>query len=73
MNSDIEMLSAISAGYRRAADRLESLRIKDIRESDTAAALQSFDLAFRSIMKNPMHRRTYPLTKAQRRFLGVDL
>lgn len=73
MNSDLQMLSMISAGYKRAAERLELLRVKDIRESNTDAALRSFDLAFRSIMQNPIDRETYPLNKAQRLFFGVDV
>lgn len=73
MNSDIEMLIAISKGYKIAAARLEELRIKEIKESSTANALLSFDLAFKSIIKNQMARKTYPLGKAQREFFGVDV
>jgi hypothetical protein len=73
MNSDLQTLSAISAGYKRAASRLEQLRIKDISESDTAKAIQAFDLAFKSCMRNPVLRPTYPLNKAQRIFFGIDL
>ncbi|MGD9563212.1 MAG: hypothetical protein AB7F88_13495 [Pyrinomonadaceae bacterium] len=73
MNSDLEMLAAISNGYRAAAPRLEELRIKEIRRSDTANAIRSFELAFRSIIRSPMERKTFPLGKAQRIFLGVDV
>ncbi|NOT47341.1 MAG: hypothetical protein HOP17_06275 [Acidobacteria bacterium] len=73
MNSDIKMLIAIAAGYKTAAPRLEQLRIKEIKDSKTADALRSFDLAFKSIIKNPMDRKTYPLSKAQRVFFGIDV
>lgn len=73
MNSDIESLSAIAAGFTRAASRLEKLRIIEIKDSDTGRALQSFDLAFKAALKNPMVRETYPLSKAQRIFFGVDV
>lgn len=73
MNSDIESLSATAAGFKRAAHRLEQLRIKDIRDSNTATALQSFDLAFKFALQNPLVRETHPLSKAQRIFFGVDV
>lgn len=72
MNSDIETLAAISAGYRRGSERLEEQRIKDIRESNTAMALESFDLAFKSAMRFPLVRETFGLTKIQRVLFGVD-
>lgn len=73
VNSDIESLKAIAAGFKRAGDRLEKLRIKDIRESNTATALQSFNLAFKTAIKSGMIKETFPLTKAQRRLFGVDV
>lgn len=72
MNSDIETLAAISAGYKRGFGRLESQRIKDIRESNTELALQSFDLAFKSAMLRPLERKTFGLTALQRVLFGVD-
>lgn len=72
VNSDIETLAAISAGYKRGSDRLEKQRIKDIRESNTELALESFNLAFKSAMRLPLIRETYALTKLQRVLFGVD-
>ena len=71
-NSDIQSLAAISAGYRCGAARLEELRIKDIRESDTIRAVQSFDLAFKFALKHSVERRTVGLTKAQRILFGAE-
>lgn len=71
MNPDIASLAAISAGYRRAAVRLEELRIKDIRESNTARAIQSFDLAFRFAVAHSADRPTEGLTRAQRVLFGL--
>ncbi len=71
MNSDIQSLAAISAGYRREAGRLEELRIKDIRESDAIRAMQSLDLAFKFAIKHASERRTKGLTKAQRVLFGA--
>lgn len=72
MNSDIETLAAISAGYRRGNSQLEKLRIKDIRESNTESAIQSFDLAFKSAIKRPLKKKTFGLTRLQRVLFGVD-
>ncbi len=72
MNSDIESLAAISAGFKRGAVRLEELRINDIKASDTESALRSFDLAFKSALKNPFDRKTVGLTRLQRVLFGVD-
>ena len=70
VNSDIQSLAAISAGYRREAARLEELRIKVIRESDTINALRSFDLAFKFAIKNSDKRMSVGLSKAQRVLFG---
>lgn len=72
MNSDIETLAAISAGYRRGHDQLEELRIRDIQNSDTAAAIRSFDLIYKATLKHPMERTTVGLTKLQRVLFGID-
>jgi hypothetical protein len=72
VNSDIETLAAISAGYKRGEARLEAQRIKDIKDSNTEMALKSFDLAFKSIMLRPLVRNTFALTKLQRVLFGVD-
>lgn len=68
----IETLAAISAGYRRGHKRLEQLRIKDIRESNTELALQAFDIAYKSTKERPLARKTFGLTKLQRVLFGVD-
>lgn len=72
MNSDIETLAAISAGFKRGEARLEEQRIKDIRESNTELALQSFDLMFKSALLHPTEKKTVALSKLQRVLFGVD-
>ena len=72
MNSDIETLAAISAGYRRGHDRLEELRIRDIQNSDTEGALRSFDLIYKTSLQHPVERATVGLTKLQRVLFGID-
>ena len=72
MNSDIETLAAISAGYRRGHDRLEELRIKEIRESDIVTAFSSFDQAFKSALMLATPRETRGLSKLERVLFGVD-
>jgi len=72
VNSDIETLAAISAGYRRGHDRLEELRIRDIQNSNTESALRSFDLIYKTTRKHPVERKTVGLTKLQRVLFGID-
>ncbi len=72
MNSDIETLAAISAGFKRNEALFERLRIEDIRNSDSESALQAFDLAFKAAMQRPFLRKTYPLERALRALFGVD-
>ncbi len=72
MNSDIETLAAISAGYRRASDRFEALRIEEIRASDVMEAMPAFDLAFKSALFLAKPGTTVGLTKLQRVLFGVD-
>lgn len=72
MNSDIEALAAISAGFKRNAALFEELRIKEIRASDTETAIRAFDLAFKAAMLRPFVRKTYPLSKAQRVLFGIE-
>jgi hypothetical protein len=72
MSNDAEMLAALSASYRRNATFLERLRREEIRSSNTAQAIRSFDLAFKTMLRDPLVRKTYPLSKAQRALLGVD-
>lgn len=72
MNSDIETLAAISAGYKRGEVRIEKQRIKDIRESNTELALESFDLAFKSALRRSTGKQTVALSKLQRVLFGVD-
>jgi hypothetical protein len=72
MSCDAEMLATLSASYKRNAALLERLRREDIRSSNTENAIRSFDLAFKSILRNPIERKTYVLSKAQRALLGVE-
>lgn len=72
MSSDAKMLAALSASYKRNAPLLEKLRRSDIRSSNTEKAIRSFDLAFKSALRDPIIRKSYSLSKAQRILLGVD-
>lgn len=72
MNSDIKMLSAISAGYKRGKDRLEALRVKEIRESDVKMQIASFNGLFEHALATAVERKPYPLSKALRTFLAID-
>ena len=72
MSSDAEMLAILAASYKRNAPLLERLRRNDIRSSNTEQAIRSFDLAFKAVLRNPIIRKTYPLTKAQSALLGVE-
>ena len=68
----MESLAAIVSGYRRAAERLEEQRRKDIRDSDIVKAIPSFDGMFEFALRNAATRKPTSLTKAQRVLLGID-
>lgn len=48
MNPDIESMAAIMRGFRNGHDRLEALRIKEIRESDIVREAPILNGMFRS-------------------------
>jgi hypothetical protein len=73
VNSDIESLRMIAAGFQRGHARLEAIRVQQIRNSHTPSAIRAFDLAFKAAMNRSVERETFPLNKYQRIFFGVDL
>lgn len=72
MNSDIETLASWIAGFKRGHDRLEQLRIKEIRESDIVKSISAFDLAFESAKELGLPRKPRALTKCERVLLSVE-
>ena len=72
MNSDIETLASWIAGFKRGNDRLEQLRIKEIRESDIVKSISAFDLAFESAKQLGISREARMLSKCERVLLSVE-
>lgn len=72
MNSDIETLRSWIEGFRRGHDRLEELRIKEIRESNIVTSISAFDLAFESAKQLGLPREARALTKCERILLSVE-
>ena len=74
MKPHIADLIAWQNGFRRAHERLEALRIKEIRGSDIVTDLPSFDLAFKSALylsAPGTPEKTIGLTKLQRALFGL--
>jgi len=59
-------------GFERGAAKLEEIRRKEIRAADTVTAISRFDGLFEMAIRNPFPKKTYPLSKAARIFLGID-
>ncbi len=59
-------------GFERGAAKLEEIRRQEIRSADTIKAIQFFDGLLDIAQKNPIQRKTLPLSKAARVFLGID-
>ncbi len=72
MNPDIESLAAIMRGYKNGSEKLEALRIKEIRESDIRIQLPHFNGLFESALALGIARKPYGLSKAMRVYFGVD-
>lgn len=72
MNSDTASLAAIANGFRIGRERLEALRIAEIRESDIRLQLPSFNGLFEHALRNGLARQPKPLGKAMRVFLKID-
>lgn len=72
VNSDIEPLGSWIAGFKRGHDRLEELRMKEIRESDIVTSISAFELAFESAKKLGLPREARSLSKVERILLSVE-
>ena len=72
MNSDIRSLHAIANGYRNGRDKLQALRIREIRESDIREQLPAFNGLFEASISGGLDRKPIALSKAMRVFLGID-
>jgi len=72
MNSDIESMAAIMRGFRNGHERLEALRIKEIRESDITVQLTLFNGLFEASLTSGIPRKPYGLSKAMRVYFGVE-
>ncbi|MGE3466932.1 MAG: hypothetical protein AB7J13_08365 [Pyrinomonadaceae bacterium] len=59
-------------GFERGAAKLEEIRRKEIRASNTVKAIPRFDGLFEMAIRNPFPKKTYPLSKATRIYLGID-
>ena len=69
---DLPDLIRWKRGFERGAAKLEEIRRKEIRASDTIAAIPRFDGLFEMAIRDPFPKKTYPLSKAMRVFLGID-
>lgn len=48
MKANVDSIVAVMAGYKSGHDRLEEIRIKEIRESDVVRDAPTFGIAFES-------------------------
>lgn len=72
MKSDVSDIVAIMRGFRDGQDRLEQLRMKEIRESSIVRSLPLFTGVFRMAIKDQLPRRPVALSKTLRMYLGVE-
>ena len=72
MDSNIESLARISAGFRNGSERLGVVRRQDIRQSDLKTAIPMFELSFRVALREAATRRPIPLTRPLRVIYGIE-